>query len=173
MIITIHSLAPAALLPEELKAEDRPVYLMPDRPEKIELAENFHEEPLLRPVPGSPGAKVSFWSLLRWWFRFLLGLGSFPESARQAKQRARSFTEMLMARNETCVVAADPVFLELFLHALRRKGFVVRRSSVGPVREGEKIFLSQRKDHCGGCSHNCLLQNPGCGVGRDKARRGY
>lgn len=171
MIMTVYSLVPGAPLPEELEREDRPVYVPPDTGR--DLPEALRTEPRLNGIPDSPGKTASFLTRLLWWMRFLLGIGSPAESARQVRHRARSFAEELLQRNEACVVAAEDSFLELFLRALRRKGFVVRRSSIGFVRPGEKIFLSQRQDHCGGCSHNCLLQNPGCGVGRDKARRGY
>ena len=171
MIMTVYSLVPGAPLPEALEREDRPVYVPPDTGR--DLPEALRTEPRLNGIPDSPGKTASFLTRLLWWLRFLLGIGSPAESARQARHRARCFAEELLQRNEACVVAAEDSFLELFLRALRRKGFVVRRSSIGLVRPGEKIFLSQRHDHCGGCSHNCLLQNPGCGVGRDKARRGY
>ena len=46
-------------------------------------------------------------------------------------------------------------------------------ASFGALMPGERIRVTERSDHCGGCQHNCLLKNPGCGVGKDKAARGY
>ena len=59
------------------------------------------------------------------------------------------------------------------LRALERRRCVIRRAQSGAIRPGERIRVTERSDHCGGCQHNCLLKNPGCGVGKDKAARGY
>lgn len=171
MIITVYSLTNGAL-PEELMQEDRPVWLPEDRRDAGEMPADARFDRRLNGLPGAPGETVSVFRRILWWICFWLGLGPGKNTVSRVRQESRSLAEELLEQNEACVAAADPARLEMFLRALRRRGFVVRRSRVGPIRPGEKIFLSQRKDHCGGCSHNCLLKNPGCGVGQDKARRG-
>ena len=119
MIMTVYSLVPGAPLPEALEREDRPVYVPPDTGR--DLPEALRTEPRLNGIPDSPGKTASFLTRLLWWLRFLLGIGSPAESARQVRHRARSFAEELLQRNEACVVAAEDSFLELFLRALREQ----------------------------------------------------
>ena len=59
----------------------------------------------------------------------------------------------------------------LLMDALRRRGCCFNRFYTGAVRPLERILATSRTAHCGGCGHNCMLSNPGCGVGRDKAHR--
>ena len=168
MILTVYSILPGEGLPEEVRRDDRPVYTDPEH-----TGSGCIPAEELRPVSGTPAPSAGWLSRLLWWVCWILGWKKNGERYRSAKKRVRKMTEQITERQADVVIAASPEILELVLRALRRKGFVVRRSRIGFLQAGEKIFLSQRHDHCGGCSHNCLLQNPGCGVGRDKARRGY
>ena len=65
------------------------------------------------------------------------------------------------------------LILRFLLRALEKRRCVIRRAQSGAIQPGERIRVTERSDHCGGCQHNCLLKNPGCGVGKDKAARGY
>ena len=132
MIITIYSLDSGASPPEELARRDRAVYV-PAELEK-ELPQTVHREHRLKGIPGCPGKTAPLLIRCLWWLRYLLGITAQPESARQAKQRARCLAEELTEQNKDCVVAAEPAFLELLLRALRRKGLVVRRSNICLVR---------------------------------------
>ena len=102
-----------------------------------------------------------------------LGLGMANESVKTVKTRAAALAKLLLSQEKTCIVFSPPVFLPFLLRALERRGCNIRRSGSGPIQPGERIRVTEKKDHCGGCQHNCLLSSPGCGVGKDKASRGY
>ena len=64
-----------------------------------------------------------------------------------------------------------PIFLAELLDRFRVHNYVVQRGGLFRFQPLEKIVVSRKDEHCGGCQHNCFLSNPGCGVGRDKAMR--
>ena len=68
-------------------------------------------------------------------------------------------------------MVSHPGFIALLLDRLRVRGYCVARTGLGRVQPLERLLLTRRDMHCGGCAHNCLLSNPGCGIGRDKAAR--
>ncbi len=69
------------------------------------------------------------------------------------------------------ILVTYPVFLEAMLERFRIRDWVIARSEVGKIKPLERLILSRKDEHCGGCGHNCFLSNPGCGIGRDKAMR--
>ena len=97
----------------------------------------------------------------------------FTRTPPEDTARAKQLIAALLEHEEDCVIAAPPNFLHLLLRRMERSGFVIRRGESGTPKPLERIRITEKRDHCGGCSHNCLLKNPGCGVGRDKAARGY
>lgn len=97
----------------------------------------------------------------------------FTRTPPEDTARAKQLIAVLLEHGEDCVIAAPPNFLHLLLRRMERSGFVIRRGESGTPKPLERIRITQKRDHCGGCSHNCLLKNPGCGVGRDKAARGH
>ena len=94
-----------------------------------------------------------------------------PESRKDVRKRAETLLSKLEESDAGWILVTYPKFLTEFLDVLRTKGYIAARSEIGKIRPMEKIVVSHRKDHCGGCSHNCFLSNPGCGVGKDKAAR--
>ena len=88
-----------------------------------------------------------------------------------ALERAKAFVAALEQDGRDCVLFSHASTIPALLDALRLRGYVARRSKLGAVCPGERILVTSRVAHCGGCGHNCMLSNPGCGVGRDKARR--
>ncbi len=94
-----------------------------------------------------------------------------PESREQLRARAERLIGKLEAEGGYYLLVTHPLFLTELLDRLRVHGYVIQRSGVMQIRPWEKIVVSRREEHCGGCQHNCFLSNPGCGVGRDKARR--
>ena len=94
-----------------------------------------------------------------------------PESAAKAKDRAEQLIGLLEERGEDCILVSHPDFLKVLLDRFRIHGYCAARSGLFAISPLERIVMTRREEHCGGCSHNCLLSNPGCGVGRDKARR--
>ena len=149
---------------EPVSASGRPVYAAP---ECMEFAKavfrdicTLTEEPMLRETPDAG----PFWRL---------GLQQAEESAGDVKKRAECLADALLKAQVDCVVIAPPRLLRFLLRALEKRRCVIRRAQSGAIRPGERIRVTERSDHCGGCQHNWLLSNPGCGVGRDKAARGY
>ena len=131
------------------------------------------ESDLLREIQGVPTKKDSVLQRFLWWLCWITGFGKLPESRAEARKRVVSFVSLLIERDADCVVAAGPYILQILLRELQRRGFSIRRNSSGSIRPGERILVTEKSAHCGGCQHNCLLSNPGCGVGHDKAKRGY
>lgn len=148
-----------------VSAAGRTVYTAPEllaqaKAAFIEIGE-IRQTDLLREIADVPG--------LRW----RLGLAQAEESVKSVRNRASALAKLLLAEQDDCVVVGPPKFLPFLIRALERNGCCTRRSGSGAIRPGERIRVTEKKDHCGGCQHNCLLSNPGCGVGRDKASRGY
>ena len=161
MMIMIHCME----APAPISASGRIVYAAPEWMEQAKNAcpgaAEIRETVLLREIAEKPD--------IGW----RLGVRQTEESVKTVKARASALAKLLLAEKENCVVIGQPNFLPFLIRALERNGCCILRSSSGTIRPGEKIRVTEKKDHCGGCQHNCLLSNPGCGVGRDKASRGY
>ena len=93
------------------------------------------------------------------------------EAKRAARKRAEALIAELEKDGRDCVLFSHPGQIPLLMDALRRRGCCFNRFYTGAVRPLERILATSRTAHCGGCGHNCMLSNPGCGVGRDKAHR--
>ena len=93
------------------------------------------------------------------------------EARKAAGRRAAALVAELEKAGDDCVLFSHPAQIPLLMDALRLRGYCFRRTELGAVRPGERILATSRSDHCGGCAHNCMLSDPGCGVGRDKAAR--
>ena len=149
---------------EAISVAGRPVYTAPECMEYakavLQDAGTLTEEPLLREVHDAG---------LLW----QLGLRQAEESARDVRARAGNSAETVLKTQVDSVIVAPPGILRFLLRALEKHRCVIRRVQSGAIRPGERIRVTERSDHCGGCQHNCLLKNPGCGVGKDKAARGY
>ena len=91
------------------------------------------------------------------------------ESRQAVIERAEKVIEKI--GNTEAIVITYPLFLEELLNRLRVHSFVVQRTGIMKIQPLERFLVSRREEHCGGCQHNCVLSNPGCGVGRDKALR--
>lgn len=142
----------------------RPVYAAPEcmeyAKEIFQDAGTLTEEPLLREACDAG----MLWRL---------GLRQAEESAKDVRARVGNAAEAVLKTQADCVIVAPPNILRFLLRALEKRRCVIRRAQSGVIQPGERIRVTERSDHCGGCQHNCLLKNPGCGVGKDKAARGY
>lgn len=149
---------------EAISVAGRPVYAAPEcmeyAKEIFQDAGTLMEDPLLREVHDAG---------LLW----QLGLRQAEESAKDVRARAGNAAEAVLKTQADCVIVAPPGIFRFLLRALEKRRCVIRRAQSGAIRPGERIRVTERSDHCGGCQHNCLLKNPGCGVGKDKAARGY
>ena len=159
-------------------ANGRCVYVSPraaarDTAEKL-IPNGAHQpEPLLDEIPLRPfeGGTLPLW-LWRFlvWLRGLFGLAA-AESRRESRRKADEFIDRLEKRGEDCVLVSHPRRIAALCDALRVHGYCVQRTGLGGIKPFEQLLLSRRDEHCGGCAHNCLLSNPGCSIGRDKAAR--
>ena len=127
-------------------------------------------EELLDELPRPTDARsrtLPLWLWRLWlWLRRLFGL----ERA-AGRERAEKLIGKLEKEGKDCVLISHPAMLSALIDALREKGYCVQRTGLGTIRPFEQMLLSRRDEHCGGCQHNCLLSNPGCNIGRDKAAR--
>ena len=101
----------------------------------------------------------------------LTGNNRQPESKAQAKARAKKLLDLLESRNHDCILISHPIFIRVLLDCLSAHGYRITRTNFFRVAPLERILITKPDMHCGGCGHNCLLSNPGCGVGRDAAKR--
>ena len=131
---------------------------------EIEIEPQLDELP--RPTDKA-GRVLPTWLWRLWlWLRTLFGAGRA-----EGRRRAETLIDTLEKRGEDCVLLSHPAMLSALIDALRLRGYCVQRTGLGRIRPLEQMLLSRRDEHCGGCQHNCLLSNPGCNIGRDKARR--
>ena len=94
-----------------------------------------------------------------------------PESRDAVNARADALIRKLEEAGGDSLLITCPIFLAELLDRFRVHSYVVQRSGLFRLQPLEKIVVSRKEEHCGGCQHNCFLSNPGCGVGRDKAMR--
>ena len=133
-------------------------------------------KPLLEEIPCRSYKDTSrrlplwFWRFMAWLQR-LLGLARQGETRRETAARADALLDRLAAEGGEAILIVPPRLLPVLLDRLRRRNCCAQRSGVLRYRPFERILISEREEHCGGCQHNCLLSDPGCGVGRDKAMR--
>ena len=132
-------------------------------------------EPLLDEIPlksAQSGRKLPLWL---WrvlvWIRGLFGL-ALGESGRESRKKADALIDRLEKTGADCILVSHPRRIAALCDALRVRGYCVQRTGLGRIKPFEQLLLSRRDEHCGGCAHNCLLSNPGCNIGRDKAGRG-
>ena len=164
-----------------MKAAGRAVYIAPGRRARETAARLIPDaqpkvEPLLAPIPRRAWKDTAAEHPL-WLWRLMARRQARTGDPRQPESREASIAraEALIARLEKeggdCVLVLDGDFLTLLLDRFRLHGCASQRTGLGPWQPEELILVSRRDDHCGACNHNCLLANPGCDIGRDKARR--
>lgn len=122
--------------------------------------EEFQTESLLSPVV--PDLTEKGRHSPKGWHRKLLG---------KQREAADALIQRLEQKGENCVLIASAQVVEVLLDRLRLRGYCQARTGVFGLKPLEHIQVSHRDDHCGFCNHNCLLSNPGCPIGRDKAMR--
>ncbi len=143
---------------------------------QILQADEFLAEPLLNEVPVRSFEDSDRALPLKKWLRKAAsqrrsGNSRQPESLAQVRERASRLIQKLEAEQGDFLLVTYPLFLAELLDALRIHNYVIQRSGIVSIQPWEKIVVSRKEEHCGGCQHNCFLSNPGCGVGKDKARR--
>ncbi len=159
----------------------RPVYVSTrisayQTAQKLFTDPKITEEALLDEIPVRSYKDTSK-KLALWKWKFMAGLqrltGSSrqPESRRQSAARAEALIAFLEERGQDCILVSHPHFIKVLLNRLRKHGYCV--DGAGPFAPAplDRILITRRDMHCGGCGHNCLLSNPGCTIGQEAARR--
>ena len=135
----------------------------------------LREEPLLSPVLQTAEGGTGEHALWFWQWRAArqrrAGDKRQSESRKQIAARAEQLFTRLEAEEKDCILVADWLLTEELLDRARRHGCTQTRTGIFRYRPWERVLITRRDMHCGGCGHNCLLSNPGCGIGRDKAAR--
>lgn len=164
-----------------MKAAGRVIYVAPGRraretAEQIIPDGELVTEPALAPIPRRAWKDTEAEHPFRVWEGMARrqarrGDPRQPESRRASIERAEALVARLEAEGRDCVLVLGGDFLTLLLDRFRLHGYASQRSGLGRWQPFERILVSRRDEHCGACNHNCLLANPGCDIGRDKARR--
>ena len=104
---------------------------------------------------------------VQWW------MGKNQEESRtETFKRADQLIELLEKENENAILVTHGFFMSVLIKRFRRRRrYEIYRSSTFVIAPLEKVRVSDRKPHCGSCSHNCLLEQAGCLIGKDKARK--
>ena len=105
--------------------------------------------------------------------RLQWGLGkNQKESRAETRRRADQLIERLEKEDENAILITHGFFMSVLIRRFRRrKRYEIYRSGTFVIAPLEKVKITDRQPHCGGCSHNCLLEKAGCLIGQDKARR--
>ena len=145
-----------------------------DTAEKLLSPCLFTVEPLLNEIPLRSFTDTEKQYPLETWLK-KAAVQRRKEDTRQKESRAevieRAETLIRKIEGKNPILISYPLFLAELLDRLRVHGYVIQRSGVLKIQPLERFVVSRRDEHCGGCQHNCFLDNPGCGIGRDKAIR--
>ena len=136
----------------------------------------FHVEPLLNEIDVRSFSDLDRPLPAEKWLRKAAaqrkaGDSRQPESREDVAARADMLIRKLEEAGGDSLLITYPIFLAELLDRFRVHNYVVQRGGLFRFQPLEKIVVSRKDEHCGGCQHNCFLSNPGCGVGRDKAMR--
>lgn len=99
------------------------------------------------------------------------GLGKHQKETRaETKRRADQLIDLLEKENENAILVTHGFLMGVLIRRFRRrKKYEIYRSSTFVIAPLEKVKITDRQPHCGGCSHNCLLEQAGCLIGQEKA----
>ena len=176
-----YNAAPIKEITEHLKSEGFRVYIS-SLPRTRATANgllgerDLIETPLLNEVPNRAAIETGL--KLPKWFWVARGRAQWffnsPwqwETRKMTKARAEELVKMLVEKNEDCVLVTHEFYLYTLKSVLEKHGFVIKRGGTGRIKNLERIRATKRDDHCGFCTHNCLLSNPGCDIGRERLKR--
>ncbi len=134
------------------------------------------ETALLDEIPLAPFSEKNQ-EMPLWKYELMGYLGWRQNSPAQPEGRAESIRlgeellRLLEERGEDAVLVSHERRILVLLELLRKRKYQIRRGSVIRLAPLERVLAAKQILTCGGCMHNCQLINPGCAIGRDKARR--
>ena len=91
------------------------------------------------------------------------------ETIRQTERRVGQLADQLETESRDCIVICRGLTLTALKTVLRHRGFLLEGGGI-MVKPLERVRATKKTLHCGGCSHNCLLTEAKCHIGREKAR---
>ncbi len=146
-----------------------------DTAKKLILPCTMQVTPLLNEIPVVPFADTEKPYPVETWLRKAAAQRRRadphqPESRKAVIARAEALIAEIEGKN--CILITYPLFLTELLDRLRLHSYVIQRTGLVKIQPLERFLISRKEEHCGSCQHNCFLSNPGCDIGRDKARRG-
>ena len=103
------------------------------------------------------------------WLQWMTGSDRQPEKRSHTVARAKEVVKKLEKEEKDCILVVHPVFLRTMLGVLRRQGYCITASRMFGAMPLDRFRAAKWSEHCGGCQHNCLLTNPNCQIGREKA----
>ena len=101
--------------------------------------------------------------------QWALGSARQAESRRETLRRAGEFLDALEREDRDCVVICGGLILAALKSVLRHRGYCLEGGDLVP-RPLERIRATKQLLHCGGCAHNCLLTEPKCQTGANRAK---
>lgn len=166
---------------ECISSHGRPVYVSTTKnavltAELLFTDAEIIEEPLLNEVPVR-AYKDTEKKLPLWRWQFMAAIQRFfgnshqPETKAQAKKRADKLLDLLEAKKQDCILISHPIYIKILLNRFSARGYCITGRNTVRIAPLNRLLITKWDTHCGGCAHNCLLSNPGCGVGRDAAKR--
>ncbi len=94
-----------------------------------------------------------------------------PEGRAESVRRGEELLRLLEERGDDAVLISHERRILVLLNLLKKRNYQIRRGSLIRLAPMERILAAKQILTCGGCMHNCQLINPGCAIGKDKARR--
>ena len=130
--------------------------------------------PLLDDVPIGPFTETKRQYPLWLWRRmggvqWRMGSQRQPEARAAVRRRAGEVIDLVEGNGRDCVLIARGLYLKTLRDELYRRGYCIQGGGYW-IRPLDRIRATKQTLHCGGCIHNCLLDNPGCGIGMLKAK---
>lgn len=130
--------------------------------------------PLLDDVPLVPFTETKKQYPLWLWYamgrlQWRMGSRRQPEARADVKRRAGDMIDLIERDGADCVLIARGLYLRILRDTLCRRGYCIQGGGF-QVKPLDRIRATKQTLHCGGCIHNCMLSNPGCGIGMLKAK---
>ena len=145
--------------------------LFPSVPESDVIETNLLNEVPLRSFSDSERSRPKWVYDAAGRLQWLMGKRQ-EETRSDTIRRADELIDLLEKNDEDVILISHGFFMNVLIGRLkRRRRYEVSRGSTFVISPLERVRVTDRQPHCGGCHHNCLLKNAGCVIGQDKARK--
>ena len=89
---------------------------------------------------------------------------------KEVTAECESLIDQLEELDEDTVLVTHLYKMETLLSTLKKRKYLIEKPRLFGIQPLDRIRASKKNMHCGGCKHNCLLTNPKCDIGKDKAK---